>query len=90
MSGSNDGTIKYWDLETQKCITTFDLNWKFDKNLIRDIKINYYDLLNGKGENFEIMGSLVGEVQFFQYGMVSASVDGCIRIWDSIIDHLYF
>jgi len=72
VSGSNDKTIKEWDLTTGQCVLTMDLLWAMGTSnswsdwMDLDLKDHSY----------------VGSLQYFQYALCSGTIDGAIRMWD--------
>ncbi|KAF9913927.1 Mitochondrial fission protein [Lobosporangium transversale] len=66
LSGSNDKTIKEWDLTTGQCVLTMDLLWAMGSSNSRADWMDY-DLQN---HNF------VGSLQFWQYALCSGTIDG--------------
>ncbi|KAK4521606.1 uncharacterized protein ATC70_004135 [Mucor velutinosus] len=77
VSGSNDKTIRQWDLETQQCVLTLDVMWasKNGGGIVDswlDTAMNYgyaaYDF--------------VGALQFWDFALASGTSDGKIRMWD--------
>ncbi|KAF9907227.1 Mitochondrial fission protein [Linnemannia zychae] len=72
LSGSNDKTIKEWDLSTGQCVLTMDLLWAMGTSnswsdwMDLDLRDNNY----------------VGSLQFWQYALCSGTIDGAIRMWD--------
>ncbi|KAF9173083.1 Mitochondrial fission protein [Mortierella sp. AD010] len=72
LSGSNDKTIKEWDLTTGQCVLTMDLLWAMGTSnswsdwMDMDLRSNKF----------------VGSLQFWQYALCSGTVDGVLRMWD--------
>ncbi|KAG0277667.1 Mitochondrial fission protein [Linnemannia exigua] len=71
LSGSNDKTIKEWDLETGQCVLTMDLLWAMGTSN------SWSDWMNETPDQ-----SYVGGLQFWQYALCSGTIDGAIRMWD--------
>ncbi|KAI8639622.1 WD40-repeat-containing domain protein [Parasitella parasitica] len=80
VSGSNDKTIRQWDLETQQCLLTLDVMWA-SKNggggggVVEswlDTAMNY-----GYAAH-----DFVGALQFWDFALASGTSDGKIRMWD--------
>ncbi|KAF8934660.1 WD40-repeat-containing domain protein [Dissophora ornata] len=72
LSGSNDKTIKEWDMETGQCVSTMDLLWAMGTS---NSWSDWMDI-DLKDESF------VGSLQFWQYALCSGTIDGAIRMWD--------
>ncbi|KAK3815880.1 MAG: WD40-repeat-containing domain protein [Linnemannia elongata] len=71
LSGSNDKTIKEWDLETGQCVLTMDLLWAMGTSN------SWSDWMTEAQDQ-----SYVGGLQFWQYALCSGTIDGAIRMWD--------
>ncbi|KAF8939713.1 Mitochondrial fission protein [Dissophora ornata] len=71
ISGSNDKTIKEWDLTTGQCVLTMDLLWAMGTSN------TWSDWMNETPDQ-----SYVGGLQFWQYALCSGTIDGAIRMWD--------
>ncbi|KAF9436793.1 Mitochondrial fission protein [Entomortierella beljakovae] len=71
LSGSNDKTIKEWDLSTGQCVLTMDLLWAMGTSN------SWSDWMDETPEQ-----SYVGGLQFWQYALCSGTIDGAIRMWD--------
>lgn len=71
LSGSNDKTIKEWDLETSQCVLTMDLLWAMGTSN------SWSDWMTEAQDQ-----SYVGGLQFWQYALCSGTIDGAIRMWD--------
>ncbi|KAI8330951.1 WD40-repeat-containing domain protein [Choanephora cucurbitarum] len=76
VSGSNDKTIRQWDLETGQCVLTLDVMWASkSSNIIEswlDTALNY-----GYAAH-----DFVGALQFWDFALASGTSDGKIRMWD--------
>ncbi|KAG0324224.1 Mitochondrial fission protein [Dissophora globulifera] len=72
ISGSNDKTIKEWDMETGQCVLTMDLLWAMGTSNSWSDWMGF-DL---KDEDF------VGDLQSWQYALCSGTIDGALRMWD--------
>ncbi|KAG0293007.1 Mitochondrial fission protein [Linnemannia gamsii] len=72
LSGSNDKTIKEWDLNTGQCVSTMDLLWAMGTS---NSWSDWMDL-DLRDSNY------VGSLQFWQYALCSGTIDGAIRMWD--------
>ncbi|KAG0367430.1 WD40-repeat-containing domain protein [Gamsiella multidivaricata] len=71
ISGSNDKTIKEWDMTTGQCVLTMDLLWAMGTSN------TWSDWMNEAQDQ-----SYVGGLQFWQYALCSGTIDGAIRMWD--------
>ncbi|KAG0006705.1 Mitochondrial fission protein [Modicella reniformis] len=79
LSGSNDKTMKMWDMTTSQCVLTMDLLWAMSTSN------TWSDWMNEAQDQ-----SYVGGLQFWQYALCSGTVDGAIRMWDRPITSLQF
>ncbi|KAF9947537.1 Mitochondrial fission protein [Mortierella alpina] len=72
LSGSNDKTIKEWDMSTGQCVLTMDLLWAMgtSKSWSDWMELDVKD------------HSFVGSLQFWQYALCSGTIDGALRMWD--------
>ncbi|KAI1302297.1 Mitochondrial fission protein [Mortierella claussenii] len=71
LSGSNDKTIKEWDMTTGQCVLTMDLLWAMGTSN------TWSDWMTEAPDQ-----SYVGGLQFWQYALCSGTIDGAIRMWD--------
>lgn len=71
ISGSNDKTMKVWDMSTSQCVLTMDLLFAMSTSN------SWSDWMNDTQDQ-----SYVGGLQFWQYALCSGTVDGAIRMWD--------
>ncbi|KAG0250818.1 Mitochondrial fission protein [Actinomortierella ambigua] len=71
LSGSNDKTIKEWDLTTGQCVLTMDLLWAMGTS-------GTWSSWMDEPSEFSYVGSL----QFWQYALCTGTIDGAIRMWD--------
>ncbi|KAI8088765.1 WD40-repeat-containing domain protein [Halteromyces radiatus] len=79
VSGSNDKTMKLWDLETQNCVLTMDVMWASQHSRsthsswsLDSLKVNFYEPAN----------DYIGALQFWNFALASGTTDGKIRMWD--------
>ncbi|KAF9583128.1 Mitochondrial fission protein [Lunasporangiospora selenospora] len=72
LSGSNDKTIKEWDLSTGQCILTMDLLWAMGTSG------TWSDWTGADTKEHKFVGCL----QFWDYALCSGTVDGVLRMWD--------
>ncbi|KAI0244463.1 Mitochondrial fission protein, partial [Massospora cicadina] len=82
ISGSHDGTMRYWDVENGKLISRFDPLWTMSSGVLKDYRARYWDVLAGRGPHVEGLGSTVGALQFRSRALCSGTADGIIRLWD--------
>ncbi|KAJ1650853.1 Mitochondrial fission protein, partial [Dispira simplex] len=78
VSGSADRTIKYWDLTQGQEILSLDILWTMETQGGTQFHGLQY---NPCGDEFGV-GGFVGALQFYQYAMVSGTLDGVLRLWD--------
>ncbi|KAL9537819.1 hypothetical protein MBANPS3_011431 [Mucor bainieri] len=78
VSGSNDKTIRQWDLETQQCVLTLDVMWA-SKNGGGGIVDSWLDTAINYGYAAH---DFVGALQFWDFALASGTSDGKIRMWD--------
>ncbi|ORY95126.1 WD repeat-containing protein [Lobosporangium transversale] len=71
LSGSNDKTIKEWDMTTGQCVLTMDLLWAMGTSN------TWSDWMTETPDQ-----SYVGGLQFWQCALCSGTIDGAIRMWD--------
>ncbi|CAO3567720.1 unnamed protein product [Mortierella alpina] len=72
LSGSNDKTIKEWNMSTGQCVLTMDLLWAMGTSQ------SWSDWMELDVKNHSFVGSL----QFWQYALCSGTIDGVLRMWD--------
>ncbi|ORX59430.1 WD40 repeat-like protein [Hesseltinella vesiculosa] len=78
VSGSNDKTMRLWDLETQTCVLTMDVMWASQHSS----PTNHFSLESLKINLFEHASNYIGDLQFWNFALASGTVDGKIRMWD--------
>ncbi|KAI9018687.1 WD40-repeat-containing domain protein [Phycomyces nitens] len=84
VSGSNDKTMKQWDLETRQCVLTLDVMWA-SKSTEATNSWSSFDRwsLDGLQQSlFEPASDFVGALQFWNFALASGTLDGKIRMWD--------
>lgn len=74
LSGSNDLTVRQWDLDSGKCVQTLDLIFT---NLNDTSSVHSHD--NGTN-NLDI--PIVGGLQSFDAALATGTRDGIVRLWD--------
>ncbi|KAF1798325.1 WD40-repeat-containing domain protein [Mucor lusitanicus] len=77
VSGSNDKTIRQWDLETQQCVLTLDVMWASKNG--GGIVDSWLDTAMNYGYAAH---DFVGALQFWDFALASGTSDGKIRMWD--------
>lgn len=83
MSGSNDKTMKQWDLETRQCILTLDVMWasstsRGGQGWRSSSSFDQWSL----GGFLETRAEFVGALQFWNFALASGTIDGKLRMWD--------
>lgn len=74
VSGSQDKTIKQWDLHTGKCIQTLDMS--FVGNLTKSTMVAEF-------QDYQLRGAdIVDTIQCFHTALATGTKDGVIRLWD--------
>ncbi|KAI9304031.1 WD40-repeat-containing domain protein [Cunninghamella echinulata] len=78
VTGSNDKTMKLWDLETQSCVLTMDVMWasQHSGSSISTSSSSW------SFNFFEPAVDYVGALQFWNFALASGTVDGKLRMWD--------
>ncbi|KAI8365907.1 WD40-repeat-containing domain protein [Radiomyces spectabilis] len=89
VSGSNDRTMKQWDIETQQCILTLDVQWaskggntSFSSGWDTLAALENWTLDSLRYTNFERSSDYIGALQFWNFALANGTVDGKIRMWD--------
>ncbi|ORZ25860.1 WD40-repeat-containing domain protein [Absidia repens] len=81
VSGSNDKTMKLWDLETQSCVLTMDVMWASQHSSSSASSSSWsFDSL--KLNFFEPSIDYIGALQFWNFALASGTMDGKLRMWD--------
>lgn len=72
VSGSNDKTVRQWDLKTGKCIQPLDIAFAMRNGN-----------LQVESTNFSILQQpVIGALQVFETALATGTKDGIIRLWD--------
>lgn len=79
VSGSNDKTIRQWDLETQQCVLSLDVLWASSGNNQLGVVDSWLDTAFGYGYATH---DFVGALQCWDFALASGTSDGKIRMWD--------
>ncbi|KAI9313606.1 WD40-repeat-containing domain protein [Dichotomocladium elegans] len=86
VSGSNDKTMRQWDLETQKCVLTLDVMWASNSAGAASTSSwrSAFDQwsLDGLHSFFDTGNDFVGALQFWNFALASGTMDGKVRMWD--------
>ncbi|KAI8344138.1 WD40-repeat-containing domain protein [Chlamydoabsidia padenii] len=77
VSGSNDKTMKLWDLATQDCVLTMDVMWASQHSTSHSWSFD-----NLKMNFFEPSNDYIGALQFWNFALASGTMDGKLRMWD--------
>ncbi|KAI8968562.1 WD40-repeat-containing domain protein, partial [Mycotypha africana] len=73
VSGSNDKTIRLWNIETQQCLSSLDVLWT-SKGLETSSVINH---------NYAYAAhDFVGALQFWDFALATGTSDGKLKMWD--------
>ncbi|KAG0184038.1 Mitochondrial fission protein [Apophysomyces sp. BC1034] len=88
VSGSNDKTMRQWDLETQQCILTLDVVWASKSSAGSTstwdnmMSLDHWSLDSLHQTFFEPSCDFIGSLQFWNFALASGTMDGKIRMWD--------
>ncbi|KAF7725664.1 Mitochondrial fission protein [Apophysomyces ossiformis] len=88
VSGSNDKTMRQWDLETQQCVLTLDVVWASKSSGGSSstwetlTSLDHWSLDNLHQTFFEPACDFIGSLQFWNFALASGTKDGKIRMWD--------
>lgn len=74
LSGSNDLTVRQWDLESGKCVQTLDLMFTTSSD------INNLNSYTHDANRHDI--PIVGGLQSFDAALATGTKDGIVRLWD--------
>lgn len=75
VSGSQDKTIRQWDLLTGQCIQTIDLSSIVKANAFASISMSSSTIVSSDPP-------IVGSVQCFDAALATGTKDGIVRLWD--------
>ncbi|ODV90950.1 hypothetical protein CANCADRAFT_113961 [Tortispora caseinolytica NRRL Y-17796] len=76
VSGSNDKTLRQWDLNTGKCTQTLDILWAAAQSYT-----GMNDMPKRSSHGFND-GDFVGALQCFDAALATGTADGIVRLWD--------
>ncbi|AET41385.1 Caf4p Ecym_8090 [Eremothecium cymbalariae DBVPG len=74
VSGSQDRTIRQWDLNNGKCVQTLDISFASGGNLSRSI---YSSTILNPDEP-----PIIGALQCYDAALATGTKDGVVRLWD--------
>ncbi|AGO10213.1 AaceriAEL314Wp [[Ashbya] aceris (nom. inval.)] len=75
VSGSQDRTIRQWDLNNGKCVQTLDINFATGGNLSRSMIGSGF--LNTNNDH-----PIIGAIQCYDAALATGTKDGIVRLWD--------
>jgi division protein 1 len=78
VSGSEDKTLRQWDLEKGRCVQTLDILWAAAQNSLDEGK---WRTPGGKVVGGD-SGDFVGALQCFDAALACGTADGMVRLWD--------
>lgn len=77
VSGSQDRTIRQWDLRSGKCMQTIDLSFANVLTTATNVDLSKSTLLTQRSERPSI-----GALQSFDAALATGTKDGIVRLWD--------
>lgn len=76
VSGSQDRTIRQWDLNTGKCIQTIDISFATSRALDHSIE-------DRRSSSTTLVDTpIIGTIQCFDAALATGTKDGVVRLWD--------
>jgi len=81
VSGSQDKTIRVWDLITGNCVQTLDINFStipLQTSSTSETELNKDVMSNEPMGNISVTGAL----QAYDVALATGTVDGLVRLWD--------
>jgi len=78
VSGSEDKTLRQWDLENGRCVQTLDVLWAAAQSSMDEGK---WRTPNGRVSGGDT-GDFVGALQCFDAALACGTADGMVRLWD--------
>ncbi len=77
VSGSEDKTIRQWDMTTGRLLQTMDIVWTVSSHAVDESIWRQSSTVRRGGE-----ASFVGALQCFDQGFAAGTADGHVRFWD--------
>jgi division protein 1 len=78
VSGSEDKTLRQWDLEKGRCVQTLDILWAAAQSSMDEGKWRTSGGRVAGGDS----GDFVGALQCFDAALACGTADGMVRLWD--------
>ncbi|KAL1917150.1 uncharacterized protein VTP21DRAFT_4806 [Calcarisporiella thermophila] len=79
VSGSQDKTMRQWDLNTGQCTLSLDILWATKGSVA---KVDPWHQ-NAVLDDLDLSGwGYVGALQFWRFALASGTADGMVRMWD--------
>lgn len=81
VSGSQDKTIRQWDLQTGHCLQTIDVLWAAQLNQSTALDTSLMSLSTSMGTSATTT-PFIGALQTYDAALATGSSDGIVRLWD--------